>query len=79
MTSPPTSTLELTTKTRGAAPGGFLHGPGFNDQRNLDLDKVSSDTIGSAETEVFWRTFLRELLGRSLSGVQFVVKDAQEV
>ncbi len=49
-------------KNPGATPGGFLHGPGFNDQRNLDLARVSSDTIGPAETEEFWRTFLRELL-----------------
>lgn len=33
-------------------------------------------SIGAAETEDFWRDFLRELLDRGLSGVQLVISDA---
>jgi len=32
--------------------------------------------IGAAETEAFWKSFLRELLDRGLSGVQLVISDA---
>jgi putative transposase len=33
---------------------------------------------GAAETEAFWREFLRSLVGRGLSGVQLVISDAHE-
>ena len=34
--------------------------------------------IGAAETEDFWKAFLRSLVARGLSGVQLVVSDAHE-
>jgi transposase-like protein len=33
--------------------------------------------VGAAETEAFWREFLKLLIARGLSGVQLVVSDAQ--
>jgi putative transposase len=33
---------------------------------------------GAAETEAFWREFLRSLVRRGLSGVQLVISDAHE-
>jgi putative transposase len=35
--------------------------------------------VGPAQTEAFWREFLRGLVGRGLAGVQLVVSDAHEV
>src|SRR5205823_11384373 len=32
--------------------------------------------VGEAETEAFWRSFLRSLVQRGLTGVQLVVSDA---
>jgi putative transposase len=34
--------------------------------------------VGAAETEPFWREFLRSLVRRGLQGVQLVVSDAHE-
>jgi transposase-like protein len=34
--------------------------------------------VGAAETEAFWREFLRSLVRRGLAGVQLVVSDAPE-
>jgi putative transposase len=34
--------------------------------------------VGEAETEAFWREFLKSLIGRGLAGVQLVVSDAHE-
>jgi putative transposase len=34
--------------------------------------------VGEAETEAFWREFLKSLIARGLSGVQLVVSDAHE-
>jgi putative transposase len=34
--------------------------------------------VGAAETEAFWREFLRSLVRRGLTGVQLVVSDAHE-
>jgi putative transposase len=34
--------------------------------------------VGEAETEAFWRSFLRSLVKRGLQGVQLVVSDAHE-
>jgi len=34
--------------------------------------------VGAAETEAFWREFLRSLVRRGLGGVQLVVSDAQK-
>jgi putative transposase len=34
--------------------------------------------VGEAETEAFWREFLKSLIGRGLTGVQLVVSDAHE-
>jgi putative transposase len=34
--------------------------------------------VGAAETEAFWREFLRSLVRRGLSGVQLIVSDAHE-
>jgi transposase-like protein len=34
--------------------------------------------VGPAETEAFWREFLRSLVRRGLAGVQLVVSDAHE-
>ena len=34
--------------------------------------------VGEAETEAFWREFLRALVKRGLTGVQLVVSDAHE-
>jgi transposase-like protein len=34
--------------------------------------------VGAAETEAFWREFLRSLVRRGLAGVQLVVSDAHE-
>ena len=35
--------------------------------------------VGAAETEAFWREFLRSLVRRGLAGVQLVISDAHEV
>lgn len=35
-------------------------------------------SIGSSETEEFWREFLRDLIGRGLRGVRLVISDAHE-
>jgi putative transposase len=34
--------------------------------------------VGAAETEAFWREFLRSLVRRGLAGVQLVVSDAHQ-
>jgi putative transposase len=34
--------------------------------------------VGPNETEAFWKDFLRELLGRGLTGVELVISDAHE-
>ena len=34
--------------------------------------------VGAAETEAFWREFLRSLVRRGLSGIQLVISDAHE-
>jgi putative transposase len=38
--------------------------------------EVIAVDVGEAETEAFWRSFLRSLVDRGLSGVQLVVSDA---
>ena len=45
-----------------------VHESGYREVIALD--------VGEAETEAFWRSFLRSLLERGLSGVQLVVSDA---
>src|SRR2546429_6141551 len=45
-----------------------VHESGYREVIALD--------VGEAETEAFWRSFLRSLVERGLSGVQFVVSDA---
>jgi transposase-like protein len=45
-----------------------VHESGYREVIALD--------VGEAETEAFWRSFLRGLVGRGLSGVQLVVSDA---
>jgi transposase-like protein len=45
-----------------------VHESGYREVIGLD--------VGEAETEAFWRGFLRELVERGLSGVQLVVSDA---
>jgi putative transposase len=45
-----------------------VHESGYREVIALD--------VGEAETEVFWRGFLRSLVERGLSGVQLVVSDA---
>src|SRR5207244_8856180 len=40
-----------------------------------DREVIALD-VGEAETEAFWRSFLRSLVERGLSGVQLVVSDA---
>jgi putative transposase len=45
-----------------------VHESGYREVIALD--------VGEAETEAFWRTFLRSLVERGLSGVQLVVSDA---
>src|SRR3954469_10395542 len=45
-----------------------VHESGYREVIALD--------VGEAETEAFWRSFLRELVERGLSGVQLVVSDA---
>jgi transposase-like protein len=45
-----------------------VHESGYREVIALD--------VGEAETEAFWRSFLRELVQRGLSGVQLVVSDA---
>jgi putative transposase len=45
-----------------------VHESGYREVIALD--------VGEAETEAFWRTFLRSLVDRGLSGVQLVVSDA---
>jgi transposase-like protein len=45
-----------------------VHESGYREVIALD--------VGEAETEAFWRSFLRGLLQRGLSGVQLVVSDA---
>jgi transposase-like protein len=42
--------------------------PGYREVIGLD--------VGEAETEAFWRSFLRALVERGLVGVQLVVSDA---
>jgi putative transposase len=34
--------------------------------------------VGEAETEAFWREFLRSLIARGLTGVELVISDAHE-
>jgi putative transposase len=45
-----------------------VHETGYREVIGLD--------VGEAETEAFWRSFLRGLVERGLSGVQLVVSDA---
>jgi putative transposase len=45
-----------------------VHESGYGEVIALD--------VGEAETEAFWRSFLRGLVGRGLGGVQLVVSDA---
>src|SRR5712692_4114278 len=45
-----------------------VHESGYREVIGLD--------VGESETEVFWRSFLRGLVERGLSGVQLVVSDA---
>jgi transposase-like protein len=45
-----------------------VHESGYREVIGLD--------VGEAETEAFWRTFLRSLVERGLTGVQVVVSDA---
>jgi putative transposase len=45
-----------------------VHESGYREVIALD--------VGEAETEAFWRSFLRDLVERGLSGVQLVVSDA---
>ena len=45
-----------------------VHESGYREVIGLD--------VGEAETEAFWRAFLRDLVERGLSGVQLVVSDA---
>jgi transposase-like protein len=45
-----------------------VHSSGYREVIGLD--------VGEAETEAFWRSFLRSLVERGLSGVQLVVSDA---
>jgi transposase-like protein len=45
-----------------------VHESGYREVIGLD--------VGEAETEAFWRSFLRSLVKRGLSGVQLVVSDA---
>jgi transposase-like protein len=45
-----------------------MHESGYREVIALD--------VGEAETEAFWRSFLRSLVERGLSGVQLVVSDA---
>jgi putative transposase len=40
--------------------------------------EVIAQDVGAAETEAFWREFLRSLVRRGLAGVQLVVSDAHE-
>jgi putative transposase len=40
--------------------------------------KVIGLDVGAAETEAFWREFLRSLVRRGLAGVQLVISDAHE-
>jgi putative transposase len=45
-----------------------VHESGYREVIALD--------VGEAETEAFWRSFLRELVKRGLTGVQLVISDA---
>jgi transposase-like protein len=45
-----------------------VHESGYREVIALD--------VGEAETEAFWRSFLRDLVKRGLSGVQLVISDA---
>jgi transposase-like protein len=45
-----------------------VHESGYREVIGLD--------VGEAETEAFWRGFLRSLVERGLTGVQLVVSDA---
>jgi putative transposase len=45
-----------------------VHASGYREVIGLD--------VGEAETEAFWRSFLRSLVERGLTGVQLVVSDA---
>ena len=45
-----------------------VHESGYREVIGLD--------VGEAETEAFWRSFLRGLVERGLTGVQLVVSDA---
>jgi transposase-like protein len=47
-----------------------VHESGYREVIGLD--------VGEAETEAFWRSFLRGLVRRGLSGVQLIVSDAHE-
>jgi transposase-like protein len=40
--------------------------------------EVIGTDVGEAETEAFWRGFLRDLVGRGLTGVQLAISDAHE-
>src|SRR5881409_3401592 len=42
------------------------------------IREVVALDVGPAETEAFWREFLRSLVKRGLAGVQLVVSDAHE-
>jgi putative transposase len=42
------------------------------------IREVLAIDVGPAETEAFWREFLRSLVKRGLAGVQLVVSDAHE-
>jgi putative transposase len=42
------------------------------------IREVLASDVGPAETEAFWREFLRSLVKRGLAGVQIVVSDAHE-
>jgi Transposase, Mutator family len=46
-----------------------VHESGYREVIALD--------VGEAETEAFWRSFLRDLVKRGLTGVQLVISDAQ--
>jgi hypothetical protein len=48
-----------------------VHESGYREVIGLD--------VGEAETEAFWRSFLRSLVERGLSGVQLVVSDVKGV
>jgi putative transposase len=78
---PPTPYLWLDAKVEKVRAGGRVehralvvaYGVSTTGQREvIGLD------VGAAETEAFWREFLRSLVRRGLRGVQLVVSDAHE-